>query len=285
MTNEKDGLQDSKEVVLEKFKNELIVAGYSQKTIVMYCLYLTNFLEFVSKPFELCVRDDIIRFLAKQKEVGKSASTLSLALSSIKFAFKKFLPKSTLADISTPKKPKKLPIVLTKEEVTKFLKVTNSFRARLVLEFLYSSGVRVSEAASMKVESLDLNNNIARVRGGKGNKDRVIILSKKWVKKIKNYLKRRRVNSEYVFTKKNGKSVSTDAIERLVKKTAEKAGIRKKVTPHTLRHSFATHLLESGENIRKIQDLLGHSSLSTTQIYTHISTEELKKTRNPLDFL
>jgi integrase/recombinase XerD len=205
--------------------------------------------------------------------------------SALKFFFEIVLKKKVLDEIKLPKKEKKLPTILTPKEIKALIKSAKAGRDRTIIELLYSTGIRVSECSKMKVIHLDLNEKMARVESGKGKKDRIIILSKKWIHNLKKYLKRKKVQSEFVFSKKNGKPITPDTIERMVKKYAIKAGIQKKVTPHVLRHSFATHLLESGENIRRIQELLGHSNLSTTQIYTFVSTEELKKVQSPLDKL
>ena len=188
-------------------------------------------------------------------------------------------------DIRSPKRAKKLPSVLTHKEVKDLIKAAGAKRDRLIVEFPYSSGCRVSECVKLKVNDLEFKERIATVRGGKGNKDRIIILSNEWLKHIKKYLKSKKIKSEFVFSKKNGKPISADTVQRIIKKSAEKAGIQKHVTPHTLRHSYATHLLEAGESIRKIQELLGHANLSTTQIYTSVSTEQLKKVQSPLDKL
>ena len=188
-------------------------------------------------------------------------------------------------DIKIPKKAKKLPVILTRDEVKALIGAAKLGRNRLIVEFLYSSGVRVSELTKLKIEDINLKEKIAKVVGGKGNKDRIIILSDKWVKKIKKYLDKRKIKNPWLFSKKNGKPLSVDTIQRIIKEAAQKAGIQKEVTPHKLRHSFATHLLEAGENIRKIQELLGHSSLNTTQIYTHVSVDQLKKVVSPLDKL
>ena len=185
-----------------------------------------------------------------------------------------------------PKKAKKLPSVLTPGEVATLIGAAKRGRNKLIVEFLYSSGARVSEATRIKRDDLDLNERIARVRGGKGNKDRVIILSKRWIKDLKKYLKRKKVPSEFVFSKRtNAKPISSDTIQRIIKRAAEKAGITKHVSPHTLRHSFATHLLEKGTDIRIIQELLGHSNLNTTQVYAHVSRDQLKKVNSPMDEL
>ncbi len=275
--------------VLTRFNQELLISGYSSKTLKMYSLYTRQFLEATGKPVEAIERADIVGFMARKKqELNVSNATLSLIHSALKFFFHSFLKLKIVEDIKVPKKAKKLPSVLSRDEVRALIKATKHGRNRLLVEFLYSSGVRVSEAAKIKLDDLDLREKIARVRGGKGNKDRVIILSGEWIKGLKKHLKHRvrKFDCAFVFSKKTLPTpISTDTIERIVRKAAKRAGIAKRVTPHTLRHSYATHLLEAGENIRKIQDLLGHSNLSTTQIYTHVSTDELKKVKSPFDSL
>lgn len=280
-------LDAEKQEVLERFKQELIVSGYSQQTLKTYLTYVKEFLTQLKKPVDEAQREDIISFIANKKTNDNSSNaTLALIYSSLRYFFHSFLRKKIVDEIKMPKKAKKLPTVLTPAEVSALIAATKRGRNRLIVEFLYSSGVRVSEATKIKVNDLDREERIARVRGGKGNKDRIIILSKRWIKEVKKYLKRKKFPSEFVFSKRtNAKPISSDTIQRIIKKATEKAGITKHVTPHSLRHSYATHLLEGGENIRKIQELLGHSNLSTTQIYTKVSTEELKKVQSPLDKL
>ncbi|MDD5163206.1 MAG: tyrosine-type recombinase/integrase [Candidatus ainarchaeum sp.] len=279
-------LDSEKKALAERFRQELVIGGYSARTAKMYCLYLEEFLFRTPKKVSEIQREDIVNFLALKKETGMAGNaTLSLVHSALKFFFEKLFKNKIMDEISMPKRAKTLPSVLTKAEVKALIKAAKKKNKRLIIELLYSSGLRVSEAVKLKTENLNLKERTARVSGGKGNKDRTVILSKFWIKKFKKYLSKRKVKSPFVFAKKNGSPISTDSIERLVKKTAKKAGIEKKVTPHTLRHSHATHLLEAGENIRTIQELLGHSSLATTQIYTHVSSETLKKVKNPLDKL
>lgn len=279
-------LDGEKHALLERFRQELVITGYSSKTIKMYCIYAREFLAATEKPAENTSREDIIAFLARKKEHGKASNTtLALVHSALHYFFHTFLKKNVLDGIKSPKKAKKLPAVLSRDEVKALIKATKAKRNRLIVEFLYAAGVRVSECVKLKVNDLDLKQRIARISGGKGNKDRIVILSIEWIKHAKKYLKNKKVKSEYVFSKKNGKQLSADIMQRIVRKAAKKAGINKHVTPHTLRHSFGTHLLEGGENIRNIQELLGHSSLSTTQIYTHVSIEGLKKVKSPLDNL
>ncbi|MBI4052403.1 MAG: tyrosine-type recombinase/integrase [Candidatus Diapherotrites archaeon] len=269
----------------ERFRQELLITGYSKKTMETYTMYVKEFLAFVKKKPETCSREDVVSFLAHKKEKGNAGNaTLALVLASLRFFFKEYLKMGIVDEIKRPKKAKHLPTTLSVPEVIALIKAIKKKRNRLIVELLYSSGVRVSECVKMKVADLDLAEKMARVKGGKGNKDRVIILSKDWCKKAKKYLEGKKIPSEFMFSKKsNSKPLSTDTVQRIVKKAAGRAGIQKKVTPHSLRHSFATHLLEGGENIRKIQELLGHSNLSTTQIYTAVSTDQLKKVESPLD--
>ena len=256
--------------LLERYNQELLVAGYSGKTLKMYGIYARQFLAHTNKPVDSIDRGDVVAFLAKKKQDTNAANaTLALVHSALKFFFHSFLKKKIVEDIKVPKKAKKLPSVLTMEEVRGLIKATRFGRNRLIVEFLYASGVRVSEAAKIKLDDLDLREKIARVWGGKGNKDRIIILSTAWIKELKKQLKRRKVASPFVFSQKTTQNpISTDTIERIIREAAKKAGIPKRVTPHTLRHSYATHLLEGGENIRKIQELLGHNDVSTTMVYT-----------------
>lgn len=268
---------------LARFRQELLVTGYSPRTSKMYLLYVEKFLRHIDKDPKLVDKHDIVGFLATARERNVSNATLALMHASLKFFLEQHLGVKVLDEVKIPKKGKKLPVVLTVPELKTIFTNTHPGRNRLLLQFIYSTGVRVSEAVNMKLQEVDFENTIAQVRAGKGNKDRVVVLSEKWGAEMKKYLKRKKVASEFLFSKKNGKPISTDTVERIIRHAAKKGNIAKRVTPHVLRHSFATHLLESGENIRKIQVLLGHANLSTTSIYTHVSKEELKKVQSPLD--
>ena len=204
-----------------------------------------------------------------------------LAIAALKFYYTEILEKD-FTKIKAPKKEKTLPEVLTKEEIKILIANTQTKKSKLILSMLYSSGLRVSELVNLRPENLKFEENLGWVRKGKGSKDRVFIFSEKIAKDIQNYLKKR-PNNNFIFSKE--KPLTTRNIQKIVKNARLRASLSKKVTPHTLRHSFATHLLEAGTDIRLIQSLLGHASLNTTQIYTHVSTEQLKKVENPLDKL
>jgi integrase/recombinase XerD len=273
------------QTILKNFRQELLVIGYSERTIKMYLIYAQKLLKHSGKDPANLTKQDVIGFLALAREQNVSNATLSLMHSAVRFFLEKHLKMNIVEEIKIPKKAKKLPVVLTMSEIRSIFQNTKHGRNRLLLQFIYSTGCRVSEAVNMKLVDLDWENGIANVRGGKGNKDRVVVLSQKWTGEMKKYLNRRKVKSESLFAKKNGKNISTDTVERVIRKAAQESKILKRVTPHVLRHSFATHLLESGENIRKIQVLLGHANLSTTSIYTHVSREEIKKVQSPFDKL
>ncbi len=271
--------------LINGFREELIVSGYSERTIEMYTHYVEELFSFVKKPAEFIQREDIISFMAHKKTEGVSDATMALAFSALRFFFHSFLKINLMEDITRPKRGKKLPVVLSKTEISALFNSIENERDRLMVELLYSSGLRVSECVNMRIKDLSLEEKTAMVRSGKGKKDRMIILSNSWIEKIQKYLKERNTESEFVFAKENGSKLSVDTVQRVLRIARKKAGIQKKVTPHSLRHSFATHLLEAGENIRKIQELLGHNDLSTTQIYTKVSRDELKKVKSPLDSL
>ncbi|MBI2144428.1 tyrosine-type recombinase/integrase [Candidatus Woesearchaeota archaeon] len=212
----------------------------------------------------------------------KNSATVALVRAALKFYYDGVLKKS-IVTLKTPKIQKKLPTVLAREEVKRLIDSAPTAKSRLILMMLYSSGLRVSECCNLTTKNLELDQKIGWVRDGKGGKDRLFILSEGIIEHLKQHMNGK--NTEHLFTNKSGKPLSARNIQKIVATSARRAGLAKTVSPHTLRHSFATHLLESGESIRKIQELLGHSNLQTTQIYTKVSTEELRKVKSPLDSL
>lgn len=268
---------------LNKISSELRLRGYSDNTINAYTLHNKKFLEFSKKNPEEVVEEDIKMFLSKMIEQGLNPSSLALIKASLKFFYDDLLKKDLFKNIKTPKKERKLPEVLTKEEVANLINSIKNKKSKLIVSLLYSSGLRVGEVLNLKVGDLDLKEKIGWVRGGKGKKDRLFIISNKLIKDLKEYLTGKS-SEAYLFPGHKGK-MSARNVQKIIKRAAKKAGITKKVSPHTLRHSYGTHLLEKGVDIRKIQVLLGHSQLSTTQLYTQVSTEELKKIKSPFDDL
>jgi len=264
---------------LEKLKSELKLRGFSQMTVRNYSFFVDKFLKKANKNTEELNQDDAKLYLSELFDT-KSKNTIMLAAASLKFFYNEILKKD-FSGVKIPKKDRKLPEVLNKEEVKKLIETTDNEKSRLIISLLYSGGLRVSELVNLKVNDVNFQEKTGWVRKGKGSKDRLFILSESICKEIQEYLQGKSYN--YVFSKDS--PLTTRNIQKIIALTRKRAGINKKVTPHTLRHSFATHLLEQGTDIRMIQVLLGHSSLSTTQMYTHISSEQIKKIKNPLDGL
>ncbi len=266
---------------LEKLKNELKVRGFSPLTVRNYSFFVRKFLERTGKKQEELNEDDVKAYLGEMFD-SKSKNTIMLAVASLKFFFVEVLGKE-FGKIKMPKKERRLPEVLTKEEVKNLIDTSDNLKSRLIISMLYSSGLRVSELVNLKIEDLNLNENTGWVRKGKGSKDRLFSLSGALISELKDFLEKKGKDNKFVFSKE--KPLSTRNIQKIIKGVRQRAGIKKKVTPHTLRHSFATHLLENGTDIRTIQAILGHASLNTTQVYTHISSEQIKKVKNPFDEL
>lgn len=254
-------LQEQKNKIYElKFFQELKLRKYSDNTINTYTKILNNFLSSDLEPKD---------FLLKQSE--KSYSSLKINFFVLDFFYKNILKKELDIDIKNIKVRKryKLPVVLNKTEVKNLIEATTNDRHKLIILFLYYAGLRVSEVINLNREDIDLKREIIHIKDSKNNKDRVIFLHQK----IKEQLKI--VNLPLLSSR--GRKYSPRSIQKIVEKYAKLVKINKKVTPHTLRHSFATHLLEAGVDIRYIQKLLGHKNLKTTQIYTHIANKEIKK--------
>jgi integrase/recombinase XerD len=270
-----------KEEFLQNLETEIKIAKLSPYTLRNYLDSNKKLLAFLKKEPKEIEQQDIKNFLANEMDQQSSSSTI-LFLAAIKFAFTALLQSDPTSGIKRPKNEKKIPIVLTKDEIQKLFKATETLKSNLILKLLYSSGLRVSEIVNLKPIDLDFNEYIGWVRGGKGKKDRMFIISKKLSGKLEKF-KKKHLDWNYLFSKTN--PLTTRNIQKIVQLTTKKSGIEKSVHPHTLRHSFATHLLENGVDIRKIQVLLGHSSLSTTELYTHISSEQIKKIDSPLDSL
>jgi integrase/recombinase XerD len=285
---------------LENLETELRLRGFSRKTFDSYIFHNQKFLEFLkSRPGsgfqtslldgvnertpETASKDDIKAYLAHLLgERGQSPASVNLALSALKFFYEGVLKMHIFEGIKPPKQEKKLPTVLTKEEITNMLEVTENPKHKLLIEMIYSSGLRVSEAVTLKIENLELKEGMGTVRGGKGKKDRNIILSKALIEHLDEYLSNRKHDCPFVFNVRD-RPITVRQAQKVVKTAANKAGIKKNVFCHALRASFATHLLESGTDIRIIQELLGHSSISTTERYTKVSRAQLKKIKSPFD--
>ena len=264
---------------VEQLKTELKLRGFSPLTVRNYTFFVEKFLQKTNKLASELNEEDVKLYLSDLFDT-KAKNTIMLAAASLKFFYAEILKKD-FSQIKIPKKEKALPEVLTKEEVLKLINSADNEKSRLIVSLLYSAGLRVSELVNLKTQEINFNEKTGWVRKGKGSKDRLFSISETLSVDLESYLKNRQ--NVYVFSK--DKPLTTRNIQKIIKGMKEKSGIKKKITPHTLRHSFSTHLLEQGTDIRVIQALLGHSSLNTTQVYTHISADQIKKVKNPLDNL
>ena len=274
---------------LKQLETELKLRGFSEKTVKTYLFFNKEFLSFIGKPPQEATEEDVksyIAYLLFDKKL--KPSSVNLALCTLRFFYKKILEQDIFSKIESPKLEKKIPTVLTKDEIKQMIASAKNQKHRILVELLYSAGLRVSEAVKMRINDLDLKEKIAIVKAGKGRKDRIVILSTTLVKDLQDYipkLKEKFSENEFLFpspSKKN-QPITPRQAEKIIKSLAEKAGIKKRVYCHALRASFATHLLEQGTDIRVIQTLLGHANLATTERYTKVSLEQIKKVKNPLD--
>ena len=271
---------------IKEIKKKLIVGGYSPSTIQTYITCLRYFKNYYYKiEIDQLSKDDIIEYLFHLIKNNYSKSTQNQHINSIKFYFEKCLGKKReYYLIDRPRKEKKLPNVLSKNEIQLLFNSTYNLKHLTILAVIYSCGLRVSELINIKINDIDNNRMVIHIRRAKGNKDRQVQLTNQLLELLRKYYKKY-LPFNYLIVGQNGGKYSTTSIQKIIKNSSLKAGIYKKVTPHTLRHSFATHLLENGTDIRYIQTILGHSDIKTTQIYTHVSNAHLKNIQNPSDNL
>ncbi len=274
----------NKKEFLKKVEIELKISKNSEYTVRNYIRANEELINFVDKFPKEINPDDIKLYLAENCS-DRATSSVILFLSAIRYAHLAVFQKDPTQIIKRPKKEKRIPTVLTKEEVKQLINIITNQKSKLIISLIYACGLRVSEIVTLKINDLDFIENVGHIRQAKGKKDRMVNIPKFLTDDLKYQVKKQKdQKQEYLFTGPKGK-MTTRNIQKIVQKASDKLDINKSIHCHTLRHSFATHLLENNVDIRKIQELLGHADLSTTQIYTHISRQELKKIQSPLDTL
>jgi site-specific recombinase XerD len=270
---------------LKKLGIELKIRGFSQETVKSYTRHNADFIKFIKKAPDSAAEDDLKSYLAYLISDKKlSSSSVALVRSALLFSYNQVLDRG-FSSIKTPKIQRNPPAVLTKDEIKSLIDACFNDKSRLLILLLYSSGLRVSECLKMRVEDLDFKEKVCLVKQGKGKKDRVTVLSGTFAEQLKEYLNKEGIDEGAIFMNKSGEIFSVRNAQKIVSSAAKRAGIKKIVTPHKLRHSFATHLLDAGVSIRVIQELLGHSNLQTTQIYTRVSRDLIRSVKSPLDDL
>lgn len=281
--------------VLNKFIDYLLnQKNYSKNTIKSYKKDISQFISFLKEEkigdFEKVGYDDFIKFISKLKSSEFKEKSIGRKIAAIKsfyrfLTLRKYIKKNPALLIKSPKIPERLPNFLTYNEVLKILEIPprdnwQYLRDRAIIELLYSTGIRVGELVNLKIEDINFAEEVIKVKG-KGRKERIVPVGKFALDCLIEYIERRPNKGEkFVFLNKYGKKLTERSVERIIKKYSIIAGINKKVTPHTLRHTFATHLLDRGADLRFVQELLGHERITTTQVYTHLTIEKLKELYN-----
>lgn len=266
--------------LLQELKDTCILRGYSKRTLKSYYYNVQRFLNFVEKS-SLNLNNQSVKSYLLILSNGLGTNSMRLQYASISFFFREILkiPFNT-QEIPIKKKEKQLPKVISKEKINKLINFAENLKHKIIIELLYSSGLRLQELIDLKRKDIDFDRNIIHVKKGKGKKDRITLMSEKIKIDLLKYYSNYNFKTDYVLEGRKGR-YTKKSVQKVLKALGKKIGI--KVTPHMFRHSFATHLLESGTDIRHIQKLLGHSNLSTTEIYTQVSNKDLSNIKSPLD--
>lgn len=269
-----------KQELLTKLIERCKLKGFSTQTIKTYSFHISNFLDFLEKSRLNLDNQGVKSYLLSQ---NKSRNTIRLKHMAIRFFFFEILKNPfTFEEIPLMKKEKILPKVISQEKIKLIIENCDNLKHRLIIKLLYSSGLRISELLNLKRKNIDFDRNLILIKQGKGSKDRFTLLSPNLKEDLLKYYSANLFKTEYIFEGKKGK-YSKKSVQKILERLGKKIGV--KIHPHMLRHSFATHLLEQGTDIRYIQKLLGHSSSTTTEIYTHVANKDLSKIKSPLDNL
>ena len=266
---------------LDRVENELRLRNYSPKTVKSYRYFLREFLAFQAGQQVKDSEGAIKTFLLELEHKGASAETRNLCLSALKFYFRNVMRVSWPIMIRTAKRSQSLPVVLSREEIGRMLAVVKNMKHRLMLGLAYGAGLRVSEVVSLRVGDLDLNELTIHIKQAKGQKDRISVVPEKLVNDLRGIVARKEEH-DFVFASERGGILTTRTAQKVFEHAMKSADINKPATFHSLRHSFATHILENGVDVRYVQELLGHQNIRTTQRYTHVTNPMLKNIHSPL---
>ena len=271
----------------QRMLDDMRIRNYSPCTQEGYLRYVQRFAEHYNRSPDLLTPEHIRSYLVHLVNDGVGQGVIVQTVCALRFLYRCTLKRDwhlTTRDIPSPKREKKFPVVLSREEAQRLLVSLSNVKHRTILATLYDCGLRVSELVGLRAPDIDSSRMLIHVRLGKGLKDRYVPLSPRLLDCLRNYWRAYRPEAILFYGAHPGRPIVQRQVARICEKAAEDAGIRKRVSPHTLRHSFATHLLESGTDIRTIQRLLGHACLNSTAQYTHIAENYLHATKTPLGF-
>lgn len=269
------------QLYLEKVEKELRLRNYSIRTITSYKRCLVDYFNYLKKDFAKLDVEKIRDFLLKLQSKGYSSQTINLYLNAIKFFYREVLHITDKIDIKFAKRSKRLPVVLSRKEIKVILDVTRNPKHKLLISLAYGAGLRVSEILNLKVMDIDPDELTIHLKQSKGKKDRITIIPKKLQNEIKFYIGSKK-RDDYLFLSERGHKLAMRTVQKIFTNAVKKAKINKDATFHSLRHSFATHLLENGVDVRYVQALLGHANIRTTQIYTQVTNPNIKNIKSPL---
>jgi len=267
---------------LEQTKSELRLRGYSPKTTNSYLNCLTSYFQFKKVNLNKIDENNIKTFLLNKQKKKYAPQTINLYLNAIKFFYREVLKIPEPINLKFAKRTKKLPIVLSRQEIKKITDIIKNLKHKLIISLSYGAGLRISEIINLKVKDINLGELTIHLKNAKGKKDRITIFPNS----IKNDLKvliTTKSPDDFVFLSERGGKLSERTLQKVFKKGLKNAKIKKDATFHSLRHSFATNLLENGVDVRHVQELLGHQNIRTTQIYTQVTNPNIKRIKSPLN--
>ncbi|MBU0999040.1 tyrosine-type recombinase/integrase [Patescibacteria group bacterium] len=266
---------------LDKTERELKIRNYSKRTVKSYLYGLKEYFTFKKNKLENLDIENIKDFLLFCENKSVSAQTRNLFLNAIKFYYRNVVKVASKIDIRSAKKKKNLPVVLSRNEIEKILETAKNTKHRLLLSLAYGAGLRVSEIVNLTVKDLQIEELTLHIKQAKGQKDRITVFPEKLKIRLE-LLTRSKSKNAYVFESERGGKLTARTAQKVFEKALHLSGIKKNATFHSLRHSFATHLLENGVDIRYVQELLGHQNIRTTQRYTQVTNPKLKNIKSPL---
>jgi site-specific recombinase XerD len=266
---------------LEQTEKELKMRNFSPKTIKIYLYGLGKYLVYKGLDIRVYDENNIKSFLTHLASTGSSPQTRNTFLSAIKFYYREVIKATPRFEIRSAKKNRHLPVVLSRDEIQLIIETIKNVKHKLLISLAYGAGLRVSEVVALRVQDVDLNELTIHIKQAKGNKDRISVCPSMLVAGIRELIADRG-GFDYVFESEQGGGLTTRTAQKIFEQAMEKSGVCKPATFHSLRHSFATHLLENGVDTRYVQELLGHQNIRTTQLYTQVTNPALKKIKSPL---
>lgn len=266
---------------LNKVEVELKYRNYSPKTLKSYLACLKDFFVFLQTGFDKFDEFKTKEYLVGFKNKGLAGQTINVHLNAIKFFYENIVKIPFKIDLKFAKKPQRLPIVLSREEISQIIDAVENEKHRLMVALAYGAGLRVSELIKLRIKDIDLSNLQLDIRQSKGAKDRITVIPEKLKDQIAKFMASKN-SDDFLFASERGGRLTERTAQIVFERALKKTGIKKNATFHSLRHSFATHLLENGVDVRYVQELLGHQNIRTTQIYTHLTNPALKNIKSPL---